>query len=240
MKLIGILSWFDENPAWLAGVVAALHRAEISHVIAVDGAYALYPNGKAQSAPEQQGAIVEVCRSLEMGCTMFAPAEPFFGNEVEKRNLAYRLAEVVAEPYEDWYFLVDADHFVTSAIGHTRLLEETDCDVAHVRFNEPYGAIPSGGPLRCVFRAIPGLHFETNHFTYRVPDGRDLHAIDEPCLDLSCVEVEHRTAQRDRYRKALQQDYYRRRDEVGAEYPKPELSPAEVQRLKPEPTLIRH
>jgi hypothetical protein len=77
-----------------------------------------------------------------------------------------------------------------------------------------------------VFRAIPGLHFDSNHYTYRTPDGRDLHSYSEPAVDLSCVEVEHRTAHRDRFRKELQQDYYRRRDEMGVEQPADELTAA--------------
>lgn len=216
MRLIGILCWFDEHPSWLAGVVAGLHKAEIQHLIAVDGAYGLYPNGRAFSSPEQHNVIMEVCRALEMGCTLHAPQEPFMGNEVEKRSLAFRLAETVAAPYEDWYFLADADHFVTSAIGHTRLLEETDCDAATVKFCEPYGAIRSAGPLRCVYRAIPGLRYEGNHYSSMTPDGRNLHLMTEPAIDLP-IEVEHRTMERDRYRKELQQSYYERRDRVGAE-----------------------
>lgn len=219
MKLIGILCWYDERPSWLAGVIAGLAKAQVRHVVAVDGAYLAYPNGKAYSLPEQQATIVEVCRELEMGCTIHTPAEPWFGNEVEKRNHAFAIAETIAEPYEDWYFLADADHFVISAIGHTRHLQETDCDVGAVSFTERLdGSFDVGFcPLRCVFRAIPGLRFETNHYTYRVPDGRDLHDPKVPAVDLSMVEVEHRTNFRDSYRRENQQTYYRRRDELQLE-----------------------
>lgn len=222
MKLLGILSWYDERPSWLAGVIASLAKAEIAHLVAVDGAYSAYPNGKAYSGPEQHAAIVEVCRALEMGCTIHTPREPWFGNEVEKRNYAFRIAESLADPLVDWYFLADADHFVTSAMGHMQALERAEEDVAEVRFSERLdGSFDMGGcPLRCVFRAVPGLHFETNHFTYRLPDGRNLHAPGEPVCDLSMVEVEHRTQWRDSYRKERQQTYYRRRDELGLELPK--------------------
>lgn len=221
MKLIGILSWYDERTSWLSGVIASLAKAEIRHLVAVDGAYGVYPNGRGYSGPEQHAAIVEVCRALEMGCTIHTPAEPWFGNEVEKRNYAFALAETIAEPYEDWYFLADADHFVTSVMGHVKALQETEHDVAEVRFTERLdGSFDMGGcPLRCVFRAIPGLRFETNHFTYRLPDGRNLHDPNEPALDLSMVEVEHRTQWRDSYRKEKQQIYYKRRDEYGLELP---------------------
>jgi len=218
MKIIGILSWYDEQPAWLSGVIASLSKVGITHLVAVDGAYGLYPNGRGYSGPGQHQVVMETCQGLQMGCLIYTPPEPWFGNEVEKRNYAFQLAETIAEPNEDWYFLVDADHFVSTAIGHTKVLEQTECDVAEVRFFERYGGIDSGGMLRCVFRAIPGLRFDTNHFTYRLPDGRNLHNPTEPCAGLHMIEVEHRTMNRDRWRKESQQSYYTRRDELRVEY----------------------
>ena len=214
------MCWFDERPSWLGGVVSGLHKAGCSHVVAVDGAYGLYQNGRAYSSREQHGVIVEVCQALEMGCTIYAPQEPFIDNEIEKRTMSLRLAEAVAEPFKDWYLVVDADHFITSAIGHLHRLEETDCDTAEVRFMEPYGAVPSGGcPLRCVFRAIPGMFYDRNHYSPTTPDGRNLHDGRTPALDLSCLEVEHRTGDRDRYRRELQVNYYKRRDISNVEVP---------------------
>ena len=157
-----------------------------------------------------------------MGCTIFAPQEPWFGNEVEKNNLRWRLAETVAEPYEDWYFIIDADTFVVTALGLENALRETEYDVASIGFKEDVDGAWEQGlcGLRCLFRAIPGLRYDTNHFTYRLPDGRNLH--DDPeCLDLlTKVEVEHRTLWRDPYRKQKQTKYYERRDELRVEYPK--------------------
>lgn len=218
MKIVAILCWYDERASWLAGVVASLAKADVSHIVAVDGAYALYPGGKPYSGSEQQDSIRETAHALQMGCTIVTPQEVWFGNEVEKRNHAFAIAETLTSD-EDWYFLVDADHFVTSALGLRGQLEQTDCDVGEVRFWERYGAIESGGPLRCVFRALRGLRFDSNHYTYRIPDGRDLHAPTEPTVDLNMVEVEHRTMHRDRYRKETQQRYYSRRDELGVEQP---------------------
>ena len=226
MRLIGILCWYDEQPPWLAGVVASLAKVEVSHLIAVDGAYALYPNGKPYSGPMQHQTIIETAAAVQMGCTIHTPAEPWFGNEVEKRNFAFQLAEQIAEPNEDWYFLVDADHFVSTAIGHTKVLAETDADCGEVRFFERYGGIESGGMLRCIFRAVPGLRFDTNHFTYRLPDGRNLHDPTEPVAACHMIEVEHRTMNRDRWRKESQQSYYTRRDELRVEYPPEDRVPA--------------
>lgn len=222
VKIIGLLSWYDERPSWLAGVVTALaHHVQIAHLIAVDGAYGVYPQPKAYSGSEQHGAILETCRNHEIGVTIHAPQEPWFGNEVEKRNFCWHLAETIAEEHEDWYFICDADTFVTSALGLHQHLERAQEDVGQVAFAEPVdGSFDPGGCfLRCIFRAIPGLRFDTNHFTYRLPDGRNLHDPTEPAISLPMVTVEHRTQWRDPWRKEKQKLYYRRRDELGLELP---------------------
>ena len=92
MKLIAILCWYDERPSWLAGVTASLARLQVAHLVAVDGAYGLYPKGHGCSGTEQQQTIVETCRAAGIGTTVHTPPEPWFGNEVEKRNLAFQLA----------------------------------------------------------------------------------------------------------------------------------------------------
>lgn len=222
MRIIGILSWYDERASWLAGVVAGLAKhAGIDHLIAVDGAYATYPEGKPYSSAQQQEAIYETCRNSEVGCTIYTPQEVWFGDEVAKRNHAWKLAEAEAEPNVDWYFICDADTFVVEGMGLRKALEETELDVGAVLFHEPIDGSwdPGGCYLRCVFRAIPGLRFEVNHFTYRLPDGRNLHDPEVVPADLSMVRVEHRTNWRDPWRREKQKRYYLRRDEARLEYP---------------------
>ena len=109
-----------------------------------------------------------------------------------------------------------------------RALQESDADCGAVRFYEPVDGSfdPGGCPLRCVFRAIEGLRFDTNHFTYRTPDGRNLHDPVNAAADLSMIEVEHRTQWRDPYRKQRQSVYYQRRDELGLELPREDNVPA--------------
>jgi hypothetical protein len=71
------------------------------------------------------------------------------------------------------------------------------------------------------FRALPGLHVETNHFTYRTGDGRYLRGgtlVDvEPAALLLGAKVEHRNRQRPKWRTGAQQGYYSRRASVRAE-----------------------
>src|SRR5262245_32652929 len=150
MNLIALLSWYDERPAWLAGVIASLQKLPVSHVIAVDGAYALYPNGKPYSGPEQHQTIITTARALDIGCTIATPRDVWFGNEVEKRNHCYAIAETIAEGPEDWYFWIDADTFVTSAGNWLQHVERSSADVAEVNFREPYGALDTVCGLRCM------------------------------------------------------------------------------------------
>ncbi len=97
MRLIGILSWYDERPDWLAATVASLAKAQVSHLVAVDGRYALYPDSRPSSPGVQHDAIVETCRGAGMGLTMHIPTEPWAGNEVAKRTFCFELAETVEE-----------------------------------------------------------------------------------------------------------------------------------------------
>ena len=222
MKIVGILVWYDEDPAWLAACVASLAKAEVEHVVAVDGAFALYPNGTPTSGSEQHAAIQETCRGAGIGWTLHVPPIVWLGNEVEKRSFAFRLAETLTTEV-DWYFLMDADQIVTTAVGLRDKLEATDKHVGEVRFHDEGEEPLSGFPVRCVFRALRGLHLAGNHFTYALPDGRCLwgqsrvrEPVVEPAEDLSFVEVEHR-AKRQTARRAAQLAYYERRSRLNAE-----------------------
>ena len=237
MRLIGILSWYDEAPSWLAACVSSMiERARIDHLVAVDGAYALLPNGRAYSGFEQHQLIDEICRGSDVGLTLFAPQEPWLGNEVEKRSFAFRLAETVAEIGEDWYFIMDADEVVTSALGLKHVLSTTDEDVGHTWFYERLDPFVSPGyaklaaqtfipredriMVRTVFRALPRLHVAENHFTYITDAGHILwnggNGGEVGTVDTR-VEIEHRTRLRDQARKAQQIEYYLRRDKLGLE-----------------------
>lgn len=217
MRLIGILSWYDERADWLAATVASLAKAQVEHLIAVDGPYALYPDSRPSSASAQHDAIVETCRGAGMGLTLHIPDGPWAGNEVEKRTFCFQLAETIAEAYHDWYFICDADAYIVSAIGHTTRLEATDCDVAEILMSERYedAAIHGSAPLRCIYRAINGLHLDGNHYTYRTPDGRDLNN-GVPACDLR-VEMEHRIRRDNSARRQAQLAYYERRDREAVE-----------------------
>lgn len=204
--VIGILSWFDEDPAWLAGTVSSLTKIPVGHLVAVDGAYALYPEGRASSPPEQAAVIAETCRALDIGLTLHAPREVFFGNEVEKRTLGFRLAETVAEP-GDWYFVIDADELVDHAFGVEETLARSSEDVASIALDNTQG-------VRRLYRATPGIHCKTTHYEFFTAGGQSLF---RGGYEILRVQIDHRSEKRDRDRRERQKHYYRRRDELGVE-----------------------
>src|SRR6266498_2079930 len=139
MKLIGILTWYDEAPSWLAACVSSMiQHAQIDHLVAVDGAYGLVPGGRAFSGFEQHQVIDEVCRATPVGLTMFTPQEPWLGNEVEKRSFAFELAEIITDGEDDWYLVLDADEVVTHSFGIREILEQTEYDLGMVSLFERF------------------------------------------------------------------------------------------------------
>jgi hypothetical protein len=242
VKLIALLSWYEESPSWLAALVASLPKAGVSHLVAVDGAYALFQGGRAASGTEQHEVLVETCRTLGLGLTLHAPEHVWHGNEVEKRSFMLALAETVAEPHADWYVSVDADNVISYADLVPERLAELDEDAAEARLwqRHDYLGMDDGAvartpgamwpeetrcPVRCLFRAIPGLRLAGNHYTYALPDGRLLWGRDsehdqplEPAADLTqSLVIEHRSHFRTPWRRELQKAYYQRRDMVRAE-----------------------
>jgi hypothetical protein len=229
VRIVGLLSWYNENPAWLGAAVTSL-APFASHVVALDGAYVLYPGHQPRSPGGQSTAIAEAARAAGMGCTIHEPATCWTGNEVEKRDAMFRLAETVSEP-DDWYFVLDGDEVVTSAPADLAVrCEKTALDVAevtHWQYRKHYE--PHERPfvtdfkeqrhMRLMFRAIRGLRVIGRHYDRSTPDGRNLwgEGASEPAEDFSDVRVEHRKDSRDLYRNNDAKIYYKRRDELNVE-----------------------
>lgn len=108
MKIAGVLCWYDESPATLAVAVAGMARV-CDVIVAVDGAYALFPGARARSHPDQAEAILNAAETQGAACLVHRPNEVFFGNEVEKRQLSVDLAGRLLTPGRDWVLVFDAD-----------------------------------------------------------------------------------------------------------------------------------
>lgn len=233
MKVCGLLAWYDESPRWLQAAVQGAAKL-CDHVIAVDGAYALYPRGRAWSVPEQSHAIIEAAYAAGIGCTVHHPADVWRGNQIEKRTLMFRLAAQVVEE-TDWLFVFDADDLVTAVPADVRArLERASEDVAAYTlwWNEDMHATPGQETAaqsfaypheaanryhRGLFRALPGLRVDGAHYVYVAErDGetvclrghKDVHTL-EPFLDLTDLRVQHRHPQRTRARLEVSDVYDR-------------------------------
>jgi hypothetical protein len=235
VKVIATLIWYDESPAWLASTVASVAKL-CDHVLAVDGPYALFPGAlrRPSSGPEQADAITRTAEAVGIGSTIHVPTEPWWENEVGKRNFLFGLGERIATS-DDWYLLIDADEVLTDVPGDTRAkLEATDHDVAEVFLWEkpdPKAQAVSGAPtlsnhpIRRLYRALPDLVIGPQHHQLRgtkdgqeiyVSDAAKIHPLALP-LKLWDVKIEHRNIYRDPGRVEKKRTYYRKREELGIE-----------------------
>jgi hypothetical protein len=240
VRVIGLLSWYDEQPKWLAATIASLgKRIDLDHLVAVDGAYQLLPGGENESPPEQRETIMETCASMGIGLTLHVPETVWTGNEVEKRSAMFALGQLAAEEDKDWFMVMDADELLKACPSDIReRLNRSPLDAGQVTFltrnkvqahlaHQFQGEEVSRAQIPIFFRAVAGgIRVIGNHYTYVTADGRKLwgHGFDETSgelgqfLDLSDVEIDHRTEWRTQQRRKAQKDYYDLRDERQIEH----------------------
>lgn len=244
MKLIAVVSWYDESPSWLAQCVASLARFA-DHIVAVDGAYALFPDAAGRSPLEQHEAVVGAAYAAGVPLTLHWQKQPFEGNEVEKRNQTLKLARAVAGP-GDWLIVVDADEYVLHAAESLRAeLAATDRHVAtyalfdglDLQENPSMAAAARvasmmtrfSSPVRGIYRNLPDLEYVGTHYSLRATiDGQprwlwgieQMHGADNilPALNLThALHVAHRNRFRSKVRHQAALEYYDRRDRFGIE-----------------------
>jgi hypothetical protein len=213
LRVIGVLNWFDEEPAWLAACVASMSKL-CSDVVAFDGAYGTFPTLAPRSSPAQAETIIRTADSLGMGWTLHGRPERWLGGEVEKRARLLEVAAALAEQGQDWLLVLDADEVLSDVWSGTRSqLAETDLDVADVSRTDAWNG---RAPVRRLFRVLPGITCEQTHYTVTARrDGRKVYLCGEPrvhelveALPLLDVEIVDRGEERDPDRKAAKAAYY--------------------------------
>jgi hypothetical protein len=222
VKLVALLSFFDEEIAPLERLIASLPLAGVTHLIALDGRYEMFPAPYNTSPREQVDAINAACKRVGIECMAFSALPPLaqwapWHSEMEKRSYLFRLGELVATT-DDWYLIVDADEEIISAPPDLhQQLATTTFDVASVTLDQakPLHGFPK------FFRAIRGLHVTGNHYTYATPDGRYLwgNALTtrlQPRLPLDMV-IRHHEHERTMARRTAKVGYYAMRDNAGVE-----------------------
>ena len=212
--------------------------------VAVDGCYLLYPNSlKRPASPiEQSHAILEACAAVNLPVTLHRNNEPYYGNEVEKRNLSFDLARQVAT--EDDYFLVfDADEVASYVAGdfkqqledaqplcadygvynyETHLQQQKDVNnvespndqTSLSRITGIYRNLPKLGYINAHW-IVAGMYKDEPIFLWGNP--RMHQPMAEAC-DLSYyLKLDHRNAQREMNRSMNARRYYAQRDKLGVE-----------------------
>lgn len=237
-RLVGLLSWYQERPSWLAGCIASYAQAGITHLVAIDGAYALFPNAEPRSTSVEHDTIVETTTGAGIHLSLVIPTTPWYGNEIEKRTALFRHADAITQDGVDAVVVIDADEIVTRAYDgwlerflntglHAAdvLLWERELNdtQARAQITRSFSYDPrSTQPIRKVFRAIHGTHVTGHHATYQTPDGRRLwaggnKAVVEGCDLTHDVVIEHRTQWRTKHRFEQSHEYYRLRNHAGIE-----------------------
>lgn len=228
MKLIALFNFYDEPIELFVEALASLPTAGVDHVVAVDGAYALFPDGQPASHPNQHAAIHLACRELGMSCTMHAPSGLWEGGEVEKRSFLFALGWACARD-GDWFIVHDADMVVKCCPADLKeRLAATEHEAAEVEVLDVVAqrAKQLDWPERFEFRGLYRAQRITvgpSHCIYSTADGRHLwgetvRQSTEPCLDLTRdVLVEHRPDERPVARQLAKLQYYAQRDEARVE-----------------------
>lgn len=242
MKVYALLSWYEESPAWLSALTAGL-AGIADHLVALDGPFALFEGSRTRprSASAQAEALLATAAGAGLGLTLGQSSEAWAG-EVEKRTALFALARGAGATPEDWLLVVDGDEQVQATASFRPRLAEVQEDVAEVRLwsrwvdaplpgergaRIPYEEIHAGAsPLRALFRALPDLRVEGAHYVYVAgPPGAPRYLWGHPgqhdlvpAADLrDYIGFEHLTEWRALGRDNARREYYRLRDEVGAE-----------------------
>jgi hypothetical protein len=217
VKICGLLSWFDEDPAWLYNSIRSLAKAGVTDLVAVDGRYALYQCDHDQSPASNHEAAIRACHDADIRLLLDLPRQPW-ESEVEKRTRLFELGDTIQA---DWFMVMDSDQIVDTVPPdlHQRL-ERTDLDVAEVTFHERHpDKTVSRFPIPILFRATPGIQVRRNHYTYVAADGTVLWGRNSKAkrLDIRDLTVQHLTHFRHQARRDNARAYYRERDQLGVE-----------------------
>jgi len=242
VRIVAVLSWFDEAPSWLATCVAGIGRF-CDGLVAVDGAYAIYPQGRARSHPQQAEAIVNAAEAAGLELTLHQPTTTWADNEVGKRSFSLKLAGLQLEEGRDWLAVVDADYHLLqcSPDAIRAALAETPAPVATYTLldgkdflgDPKLAEYVNGRPCdtewtfrtRDLYRWNPTIQIGPAHWTYHaIVDGkrrwlRGPWEKQVDCLDLNKELVfYHRTQDRAQVRKASAEYYYKMREQHGTEF----------------------
>lgn len=221
--IVALLSWWEEDPAWLIRCVAGVSTFA-HHLVAVDGAYANMEGAYAapRSSGVQADAVVATADGYGLGLTLYQPPAPWLGDQVAKRSFMFDLAGLTAGP-GDWYFVVDADEIVVNVPADLDdQLDKAAKDGFEAAIVEQ-SDLPLRGlqPARRFFQYDPHLRCEGGHFRFvagphdnpRLVRGDERVEDIVPAANIRGFRFEHWSNLRNPHRREKQRAYYRRRHE---------------------------
>jgi hypothetical protein len=240
--IIGKLIWYDESPSWLAACVAGFGRV-CDTIVAVDGAYQLYPRARSHSMPEQREAIMAAAEAAGCGCVVYQPRDVWAGNEVAKRNAALDLCRHLGTPGEDWVLVFDSDFQVMQVYADTvrAALAETEHHVATYTLLDGQDMLADEATAklarhtdvstqwtvrtRSIYRLLPGLQYHVKHWNVIAdnPDGPGSitlfgpEQVEEEARLEGALVAYHRRKDRAKVRLDDAAAYFAARDLAGAE-----------------------
>lgn len=241
MRVVAIMSWYDEPDEVLAEAVRSL-AGLADHLICLDGRYALF-HGPTNSPATNYLTITRAALDAGLSVQVESASEPWdgpHGGEVAKRNRLFELAEAATSP-TDWLLSWDADFVLDRELSNPSVaravLEQTRKLAADVWLFQD--TLRRGGcfpdlRLRILFRALRGLRVEHTHWQYVAPHpwqpGKKLRLWDManrtvPSAPLyQHLFVHHVPDRRDQARDNRRWAYYMLRDNRRVE--QPEIDPA--------------
>lgn len=211
VRVAAALAWHDESPEFLDRCVRSLGGV-CDELVALDGAWQLFPGGSPASPREQEDAIWEAARDTGLTVRVRTPLE-VFESQVEKRQVLMAMAGDEA----DWVLVIDADEYIAQADGDSvhaalEVASESVGIVTHRNLHQGWTAEnpdpPRAGMNRRLYRS--GTTVITVHSGY-VRDGEYLHVADP--VDLrEALTIEHDNWNRGDSRNERSREYRRARE----------------------------
>lgn len=170
MKVYALLSHFDESVDHLTRCVTSL-KGFADVIVALDGAYATFPDARAQSDSGQDEALHKAARDAGLAYSIKV-SHGLWASEVEKRAALFELGRKAGATPDDWLLIIDGDMGLAEFTADARdRLAATELDVADVNWHDVQvnGVKCSTQCFRSLFRALPGLTVERTHYLYTVP-----------------------------------------------------------------------
>jgi hypothetical protein len=222
VRLIALLSWWNEPLKNLEDCITSCAEVGVTHLVALDGPYGAV--GDKPSSKGQAKHIRKVCERHGIECHV----DQLIGaTEPEKRTYLFALGYTFVTGTQDWFFVTDADTTLTNTTDLKAWLATITEDAATCLVYEHDPRFDERNQrrfIRSLFRCNPGLHVsERNHYTYLDGKGRVVWGLNEDVPAADCPVIMHNNStSRTATRNKIRESYYMDRQALKLETHHPE------------------